>query len=770
MAEDNHSQNHIAQIIERLTYLESIMREQTARIYAIEQRLGLAPRPAAPPPPPAKQPAPEKAADRTQPKPAMPPPIRPIAPPSFGDDRQQAAPPPLRERGDLEARIGGNWFNRIGIIAICIGVGFFLKYAFENEWIGPSGRVAIGVAVGMLFLAGGERLRARYAGYAYGLSGGGILILYLSVFAAFAYYQLIEHWLAFLLMALVTTTAVLLAARYSAPAIAVLGLIGGFLTPILLSTGVDNQVGLFGYIALLDAGVLALAYSKQWRSLNYLAFAGTQLMFFGWFFEYYHEDKLRLTIFFLTLFFLIFALLAVLHNVVNCKPAGWLDLFLVLINALFYFSTSYRLLDEALDETQQPYLGAFAVLMAGFYLGLSYFAHRKTIEDRRLILIFLGLAFLFLALAVPIQFDQHWVTMGWAIEGAALTWIGLRVADRTSRYAGFVVLLVATLHWFGIDALDFAYSVGSQFTPLLNRRALSCAVLIAALALAARFHHRLGEKLTEEERGIFAGLYALGANALAVTLLSLDAADYFEQQKALAAGRSTVARLENSQQFALSAIWTVYGAIALFVGIRRGLKALRFASILLLCLATLKALTVDIGFHDAAWHTPLLNQTFGAFALLILALACAVWLYTRSQASEERAVAVPVMIVAANLLAIIALSAEASGYFEARMNGVDAMAEAHRDFRLARQLSLSVIWTIYGGAMLVIGIARNSRLLRVMALLLLGLTIGKVFLVDLSSLSSIYRIVSFIVLGAILLAVSFLYQQYRQRAAQNEQG
>ncbi|MCA1556322.1 MAG: DUF2339 domain-containing protein, partial [Acidobacteria bacterium] len=175
----------------------------------------------------------------------------------------------LPARRDLEQLIGGSLFNWLGIIAVSLTVGFFLKYAFDNDWIGQRGQVLFGAVAGVGILGAAERLRARgYKSYAYVLSGGGILILYLTVYAARVFYDLISVLPAFLLMLAVTTTAVLLAARYNAYAIAVLGLIGGFMTPALLSTGVDNQFGLFGYIALLNSGVLALAYFKRWRSLN----------------------------------------------------------------------------------------------------------------------------------------------------------------------------------------------------------------------------------------------------------------------------------------------------------------------------------------------------------------------------------------------------------------------------------------------------------------------------------------------------------------------
>ena len=182
---------------------------------------------------------------------------------------------------------------------------------------------------------------------------------------------------------------------------------------------------------------------------------------------------------------------------------------------------------------------------------------------------------------------------------------------------------------------------------------------------------------------------------------------------------------------------------------------------IVLAIAAFKVLAVDLGYYDAAWHTLIFNQTFAAFALLILSMIVAAWFYYHAEEidEQERGLAVTVLIGAANLLALVALSAESSGYFarQIREGGDDV-----RDLRLARQLALSVIWAVYGGAMLAVGIVRRQRLLRIMALLLLGVTIFKVFIFDLASLDQVYRMISFIVLGLILLAVSFLYQRLRQ--------
>jgi uncharacterized membrane protein len=939
MADDHSSQEILAQISERLEYLEYSLREQIMRIYAIEQKLGLAPPPSPPPvvatkavPPP----PPPAAATVSPPVEEPPPPVGelsrmvetspaeprggqiaftpegPVVVETSGPQFQPAATGieeatlgKASSSRDLETLIGGTWFNRIGIIAIILGVGYFLREAFRRGWIGPQGRVIIGVVIGIGLLYGGERIRARgYRSYAQGLSGGGIAILYLSFFAAFARFGLIGQTPAFLLMSLVTATAVLLAARYDALAIAILGLIGGFLTPILLSTGQDNQPGLFTYIALLDAGVLALAYFKQWRVLNYLAFGATVLMSALWMLDWYAPEKLWLTIFFLTLLFVIFAVLAIFHNVINKRPTRPLDLGLIFSNAAIYFTTCYGLL----ETEYRPYLGLFALLISAFYLSLGYITHRRDPEDRYLILTFIGLATIFLTIAVPIQFDQHWVTMAWAIEGSVLTWIGLRAGNRTTRYAAITVFLVALGHWFAIDLGESMFAHAGSLIPVFNRRGFSAMVLIASLAITARLYRRYGQTVNSNERDGFDAACILAANFLALVWLSWDVQDYFHQARAnlpvadgeaaeqnlrgrlnnsntftlsalwifyaLAAliigisrnsrvlrlgalfvlglsifkvltadarfyaatwhtlifnqtfltfalltavlafgawyysrsagidqrerttaiilliaaanvmaifGLSLEARgffeaesarrgfenrdkLEDTKQFTLTALWTIYGATAVAIGVRRQSKMIRFGALGLLAIAACKVLVVDLGNYAAPWHRLIFNQTFGAFVFLIAALACALWFYSRGEGinKDERSLVLAVLTIALNLFAIIGLSAEAVGRFDSQISARD-ITEDFQDLLLGKRLSLSIIWAAYGGAMLGIGLWRGNRLLRVMALGLLAITIVKVFLLDLASLDRIYRIISFIVLGAILLAVSFLYQQWQRR-------
>ncbi|MBM2841453.1 MAG: putative rane protein, partial [Bacteroidetes bacterium] len=166
---------------------------------------------------------------------------------------------PSRTREEWEALIGGKLLNRIGALALIIGVGFFLKYAFDNEWITETMRVVIGFLIGALLLVVAMRAdKKKFEVFAQGLVGSGIAVLYLSVFASFSFYRLVPQVVAFMMMSAVTVLAFLQAFKYDSLAVSLLGLVGGFLTPFLLSTGEANEVGLFTYIALLDAGIFAV--------------------------------------------------------------------------------------------------------------------------------------------------------------------------------------------------------------------------------------------------------------------------------------------------------------------------------------------------------------------------------------------------------------------------------------------------------------------------------------------------------------------------------
>src|SRR3954470_23593191 len=245
---------------EEMEQLKAQVQSLTARVYELEQRVSPAPgtqpqkeaQPATPagtfaplPPPAGSGIVPPQSPMRSvQPSPT--PRVPTLNPPS---------PPQLRS-GNLEEKIGKYWLNRIGVFAILIGVAYFLKFAFDNDWIGPAGRMAIGLIAGIAVVIGSEWFRKRdYFAFSYSLKAVGIGVLYLSLWGAFQVYHLIGSGVAFGAMMVVTAATLVMALAQDAEILAAYALIGGMATPMLLSTGQNHEIILFSYVALLDAAV-----------------------------------------------------------------------------------------------------------------------------------------------------------------------------------------------------------------------------------------------------------------------------------------------------------------------------------------------------------------------------------------------------------------------------------------------------------------------------------------------------------------------------------
>ena len=290
--------------------LKSQIAALTARIYALELHSGV------------DSTTTQQAIPVKQPQPPVPrpggtmlePPLGPVASGSLPRTTLQSSPlsnpAPSHGDTDLEKKIGQYWLNRIGIVAMLIGVSYFLKFAFDNNWVGPGGRIAIGLLVGIGLVLWSERFRKRgYAAFSYSLKAVGIGTLYLSLWGAFQIYHLIPAAAAFVAMAIVTAATIALALSQDAELLASFALVGGFSTPVLLSTGQNHEAVLFSYVALLDFAILTMAIFKPWRRLLWGSFAGTIILYLGWYSEYYSGDQRALTVAFAALFAAIFAVI-----------------------------------------------------------------------------------------------------------------------------------------------------------------------------------------------------------------------------------------------------------------------------------------------------------------------------------------------------------------------------------------------------------------------------------------------------------------------------
>ena len=219
--------------------------------------------------------------------------VRPSNPHVSSAPKQKATKVSGPSDSSLESAIGTRWIGRIGILAIIFGVAFFLKYSFDNKLIGETGRVILGIFWGAVFIGAGEYLQKKRNLSLYGqmVSGGGLAVLYLALYAAFALYHLLPAPLAALCMLVITSTGMTLSIRYSAYSLVAIALLGGFLTPVMLSTGQNQPVILFSYVLLLDMGILFLLRFRYWPSLVAASLFGTILLYFGWHLEFFTNDQ-----------------------------------------------------------------------------------------------------------------------------------------------------------------------------------------------------------------------------------------------------------------------------------------------------------------------------------------------------------------------------------------------------------------------------------------------------------------------------------------------
>lgn len=340
----------------------------------------------------------------------------------------------------LQWLIGGNTLARIGVLILFIGVGFLLKFAAERVVVPIEMRLA-GVALGaIVLLALGWRLRSARPGYAMILQGGGVGVMYLTIFAALKLYSLLPPTAAFALLFMVAAFSSWLAIKQDTLALAALGVIGGFLAPILTSTGSGSHVLLFSYYTLLNASILAIAWFKSWRALNVLGFVFTFGVAVVWGVDQYRPEFFATTEPFLVLSLLFYVAIAVLYALRRSVTLrDYVDSTLVFGTPLVVAGLQSGLVRDT------PFGMALSALAAAvMYLSLAKVLYSRRQESLRMLVeAFLALGVIFATLAIPLALDARWTSGTWALEGAALLWVGVRQQRLSARVFGALLQLAA---------------------------------------------------------------------------------------------------------------------------------------------------------------------------------------------------------------------------------------------------------------------------------------------------------------------------------------
>ena len=698
--------------------------------------------------PRAAEPAPPEAEPPSEPKPA---PKGELAASLARDAKERArrlvtAPPRRRPPApagldkewwqDFEKTVGKRWITWSGVIVLFLAAALFVKHAFDSGWLGPVAKIAMGVVFGTALLVAGDRfVRKGYRALGQGLLGCGLAVLYVSLFAGYKYYDLFPQAVAFGLMIVVTAAGMTLAVLHDAIAIGVIAILGGLLTPVLVSTGRDSRDALFAYLLVLDLGVLGVAFFRKWRALDGLAFVGTWVLYAGWYVQYYRAAAVVPAFAWGAGIFAVFLGLPFVYCLRRGKEVTAERFFGAVANAAVFLVFAYAML----HAKHTHLLGFTALGMSAAYIVLGTAARRRVPGDARALFGFVALAVALLTLAVPLHLKMHGIMLAWAIEAPVLLYLGYRFRYFPVRAGALAVLAIAVVRLFA-----YHWPLHSDlFVPVFNRHFGSAMFVPAAGFAYAVIHHRWKEKGGHRDRAMKIAA-ALASGLLALLILHAELRSWLVESENIYAARCVVVY-----------VWAAGAVAYLAAGLYWREIASRVAAVVALAVAAVLA-AQTYGLDLNAKYLLCVNARFLTALVvtgLIFAHSIALRRFREAGAvteDERRFAGVLIGIGIAGLFLL--LSVETYAYF------IDAIADRSRAGWVAL-MALSIVWGLYATALLAVGFWRRVRWVRFTGLALFGLTAAKLIFVDMASVKQAYRIVAFFVLGLLMVGASYLYHR-----------
>ncbi len=659
----------------------------------------------------------------------------------------------------MEYAVASQWLLRIGILILIVGVGFFLKYSVEHGLIDPVGRVALSTVTGLGMMIGGTRLLGRkYHLLGQGLLGGGLATLYFAVFAAANFYHLIDQVPAFVLMIVITALAGAIAVRFNSILVAVLGILGGYGTPVMLSTGVVNFPGLYGYMLLLGIGVLGICYWKNWPLVNYLSFAATYLLFFGSM-RAYEVSHFWEVMPFVAGFFVLFSTMTFLYKIVNASKSNLLDLLALLINAGVFYAVAYRLVEEAYSR---EWVAAITLSLTAFYTAHVFIFLRRKLIDRELLVVFIGLAAFFLAVTMPLVLSREWVTASWAIQALILLWIAGKIGSEFLRQVCYVLYAIVLLRFSFVDLRSqFLRAPTAANLPLadyllqLAERLVMFGVPIASLGGAHWLLQRQQKAAGVVDRANDVEGWIRGAWAMRL-IVGVAIAMLFVYLH-LEFNRTLGFMYEPVRLPLLTILWIALCGLLLYEVLQRESRAL-----ILLLMVFVGGLLVKLFMFDLpAWDVSGRMLYGGPYsfrdaALRLVDFGAVVGFLVGGYAllagrTHAKTAGVVLGFCGLSML-FIYLTLEVNSLLYTYVEGL-------------RPGGISILWSLFALALILRGIAKSERVVRYLGLMLFAIVAWKVFFVDLSRLDQFYRIVAFLVLGILVLCGSFIYLKFQDSFA-----
>ncbi len=693
-------------------------------------------------------------------------------------------------QANLEKFVGTYLISIIGILITVIGVGIGAKYAIDNELISPLFRIFLGYVAGLALTGTAVFLKRKYESFSAVLLSGGMSILYFITFFAYSFYGIISQASAFALMLIFTVFTVAAAIVYSRQIIAHIGLVGAYAVPFLLSDGSGRAEILFSYIAIINIGILAVSVNKYWRVLFFVSFGFTWLIFSGWYFAASQPNGQHgLAFVSATVFYGIFYTTFLIYKLVHKKPLAVENAALVVTNSFVFFGFGYSIISEAGLER---FLGLFTLANSAVHLAAAHIVRFYKLGDRNAFYLIVVLVLVFVTIAVPVQTEGNWITLLWSAEALFLFAIGRSKGIEIFEYLSFPLMacaLVALLDNWESEAWERLAQTAQTQIPLFNggfATSLFAAVSFGAMCIVnrlAEFKSKLSEQIGQILR---IGLPAVFLVVLYNTF-RLEIETYFYGRLIDTSIRtaSTIQGLgegviKDKAVYYLNLVWQLNYTLLFvfsmtFINLRRFRNSiLGFANLGLIAISIAGFIVLGL-FSLGSLRELYLEQEYafqfyrGIFLVLMRYVSLALvglQLYSGYKQVREPYVEETVTSnigkytfeigIATTILILIS-------------NELITWTRVLR-FEEPEKLGLSILWGSYAIALIVLGIARKLKHIRIFAIALFGLTLAKLFLFDMANLETIPKTILFVSIGVMLLVASFLYNKFTKQIFGEEKG
>ena len=662
--------------------------------------------------------------------------------------------PPKKER-DLEKFIGENLANKIGIAVLVLGIAFFVKYAIDRNWINEGNRVITGLVCGAILIGIAHRIRNSYRAFSSVLMGGGLAVFYFTVAFAFHEYQLIGQQTAFISMIGITAFAVGLSILYDRQELAILSIIGGFITPFLVSTGNDNYVALFAYLAILNSGMVVLSWFKRWPAINTICIFFTTIIYGGWMIEEVlftsdNDFPFRNALFFATLFYVLFVIMNMVNTIRLKRKFKGFDFSMMLSTNFIYYAGGMIILSYWNDGAYQ---GLFTLLLGLVNLTLTTVFWKKPSADRNFVALLLGLALTFISLAGPVELDGNQLTLFWAAEMVLLFWVYQRMRVKQFKIASAVVTILMITSMMVMWAQD--YFNGFEILPIMSNRSFLTTIVagVAMLIYYALMRRQADtyylDKLTNKAVRNF---LLIGASSVFYLAGLLELYYQFDT------------RLKDYPVYSLYLQTYTFVSVIILGLIFRNAK---HSATLRLILATASIVIYGMSLYiNQALSISLINKPEGmhfivhwiSVAMLVYILYDAIRLFRANRI--QWADFTNVYTWGISFVFITIFSVELYHVMYWLSYGHDAGWKWWEN--LYYKAGLTILWGFCSFAMMWLGMKHGFRSLRILSLTVFTVTLSKLFLFDIRNIPPGGKIAAFILLGILLLTVSFMYQRLKK--------